>query len=312
MRWGRLVALGSVVALAGAVAACSGDESSDDAGGRTGTTEAESAAGDSEAGGGCSRDELQALADDYLAALAAHHPEGLPLASDVKATENGEEVEPGEGLWQSAGEARFTRTVVDPERCGTHTQAVLDDGGQEAIFGVRLQLADGEISEVETYVTHEGDYFLFSPDGLAESDQVEGPITTWDEPVPEEQRATRQELADIADSYFESFGPAGYVAPMRQDCWRWENGQRTTAGDCTVGLPAEGTGRGNEMITNRRYQVADVETGVVVAYVRFLDALDFHMFKVVGGEIRLIQAVVTASGHESTGWEEQEEAPGQG
>jgi hypothetical protein len=123
--------------------------------------------------------------------------------------------------------------------------------------------------------------------------------------VPEEQRATREQLVEIADAYFESFGPAGWVAPMRRDCYRWENGVRTTAGDCTVGLPPSGQGRGG--ITHRRYPIADVRTGVVVGYVRFAGALDFHMFKVVDGEIRLIQAVVTDQGHDTTGWEDQED-----
>lgn len=294
MRWGRTVALFSVVALGSVASACSGDDPPEAA--REPATEAESS--------GCSRDELGALVEDYFDALAAHDATTLPLSDEVKATENGELVEPGEGLWQTAGEARFTRSVVDTEQCGTHTQAVLEEDGVEVLAGVRLQLDDGEITESETYVSREGDYFLFSPDGLAVSDDEEGPGARWDDPVPDEQRSTREELNEIADSYFESFGPAGYVAPMREDCWRWENGQRTTAGDCTVGLPPPGTGAGG--ITNRRYQIADVETGVVVGYVRFLDALDFHMFKVVDGQIRLISAVVTAPGHEATGWEEQE------
>ena len=41
-------------------------------------------------------------------------------------------------------------------------------------------------------------------------------------------------------------------------------------------------------------------------YVLFRDSVDFHMFKVVDGEIRLIQAVVSAPGHTASGWEEQE------
>jgi hypothetical protein len=304
MRWRRRAALFAAVALTGLATACSGDDESSgpgDGGDQAGT-DGESA--------GCSRDELQTLADDYFTALAAHDPEQLPLAEDVKLTEDGQELAPGDGLWQTAGPARFTRTIVDTEQCGLHTQAVVEDRGTEVVYGVRLRLAEGEITEIETYVAREEDYFLFSPDGLVESDTIEGPTTTWDEPVPEADRLDRQELAGIADSYFESFGPAGWIAPMRTDCWRWENGRRTTAGDCSVGLPAEGTGRGNEMITNRRYAVADPGTGTVVAYVRFVDGLDFHMFKIVDGEIRLISAVVAGSS-ESTGWEDQEDDPEQ-
>jgi hypothetical protein len=39
-------------------------------------------------------------------------------------------------------------------------------------------------------------------------------------------------------------------------------------------------------------------------YVLFRDAIDFHMFKIVNGEVRLIQAVITGSGYTSTGWDD--------
>jgi hypothetical protein len=77
-----------------------------------------------------------------------------------------------------------------------------------------------------------------------------------------------------------------------------------TTGDCTTGVPP-GDGTTN-FITHRRYQMVDVEAGIVIGYVLFADALDFHMFKVVDGGVRLVSAVVTDSGHDSTGWEEQE------
>jgi hypothetical protein len=263
----------------------------------------------SEAAPNCTRKELRALVDDYFEALAAHDATSLPIASDVKFTENAKTIEVGEGLWQKAGNVRFKRSAFDTERCGTHTQAVLDEDGSPIIFGVRLQLADKKITEIETYIVHKGDYFLFDPDALTQSDGTSEDAWSevkWEDLVPEEQRSTRDELNHIADLYFESFGPAGYVAPMRHDCYRWEDGVRTTGGDCVIGLPAEGTGAGG--VTHRRYPIADVEAGIAIGYVLFLNAIDFHMVKIVNGEIRLIQAVITgtSSGYTSTGWEEKE------
>jgi hypothetical protein len=241
------------------------------------------------------------LVDDYFEALAAHDASALPVASHVKFTENAAQLSVGEGLWQKASAVRFKRSALDTERCGTHTQAVLDEDGVPIIFGVRLQLDRGQISEIESYVVREGSYFLFSPDALARSDEEGVTEVQWEALVPEEQRNTREELNHIADLYFESFGPAGHVAPMKRDCFRWEDGVRTTGGDCSFFLPAPGTGQGG--VTQRRYPIADLEAGIAIGYVLFRDALDFHMFKIFNGEIRLIQAVVTGSGYTSSGWD---------
>lgn len=265
-----------------------------------------------ESASGCTRESLRALVEDYFDALEAHDAWQLPLADDVKFTENAEQIEPGEGLWQKAESVRFKRSALDTERCGTNTEAILDEDGEPIIFGVRLQLVDDEITEIESYVVRKGTYIaagvleIFFPEGVIESDTVDVTDVRWEELVPEDQRSTREELNAIADSYFESFGPAGHIAPMKNNCFRWEDGWRTTDGDCSAWLPAEGQGLGG--ITHRRYPIADIEAGIAIGYVLFRDAIDFHMFKIIDGEIRLIEAVITGYGYESSGWEEQEEA----
>jgi hypothetical protein len=295
MRWGRsLVVLFCVVVLGASATVCSGIAGASGSGSRGDAPE-----------WSCSREELLFAAGAYLNALTGGDPATLPFSADLKATENGAVTEPGQGLWQTAGVARFQRSALDTETCGTHTQALLEEDGVDAIVGVRLKLSPDapEITEVETYVTRDGDYFLFAPEGLMASDG-ERPEVAWEEPVPAEQRSTREELIQIAGTYFDMFGGNVDRTPFQTDCDRWENGQRMTTGDCTAGVPT-GDGTSN-FITHRRYQLVDVEAGIVIAYVLFADALDFHMFKVVDGGARLISAVVTDSGHESTGWEEQE------
>jgi hypothetical protein len=257
----------------------------------------------------CARGTLRSLVDAYFEALAQHDATRLPLAPDAKFTENGARLELGQGLWQKAGPVQYKRSAIDPESCATHTQATLEEDGVAVIFGVRLQLKDGLINEVETFVVRPEDYYvfglkIFSTD-LAASDNVSS--LNWEEPVPDAQRATRDELVEIAHLYFESFGLAGIVAPIRNDCYRWEDGYQTTFGDCSLFLPEPGTVLEGG-ITHRRYDVVDVENGIAVGYVLFQDRVDFHMFKIVDGEIRLIQAVLSATGHTSTGWEEREAA----
>jgi hypothetical protein len=292
MRWVRSLAAALVVALAGSAVACTGGS----------TPVARTADSADSADTWCTRDVLRFAVGSYFLALTVRHdPDWLPFAPDLKATENGAPTTPGQGLWETATGTRLLRSAFDTDTCSTHSQALLTEDGTDVMVGVRLKLADYRITEVETYVTRQGDYFLFSPDGLLSSDQAR-PDVAWEAPVPEGQRATREELVALADQYFSMFGSSVDRAPFQSGCDRWENGQRMTSGNCTTGVPTgEGDGQSN-FITNRRYVVADVEAGVAVGYVMFGSALDFHMFKVVDGRVLLIQAVVTGSGHTSTGW----------
>jgi hypothetical protein len=251
----------------------------------------------------CARGALRWFGGAYLYLLTRHDPSPLPLSPDVRSTENGARVAPGQGLWQTAGEVRFSRFVLDTQRCQVHFEALMQDDGQDAIVGSRVRVQGGQVTEIETYVTHQGDYFVFNPDGLVQADS-QGPASLkWEDVVPEGQRSTRDELIEIADNYYESFGQTTPLAPIREDCYRWENGQPMASGDCSVGIDVGSP----SMITHRRYPMVDIEAGIVVAYVMFGDALDIHMFKVADGKVRRIDALVTDGGHTSTGWEDQEE-----
>lgn len=309
MRWGhRIVALFAAIVVSGTTLACGDDGSTDTAGsGGEGAQDTERAS----EGQSCTREKLQQVAEGYIDALAnSADPEQVSLSSDLRMTENGQEIDPGDGFWQTAGQRRLQRNVLDTESCGVHSHAVMDEDGANVIVGVRLQLdrSAQEITEIEQYVTREDDYWFWDPERLIASDDEELADLRWEDPVPEEQRSTRAELIDLADGYFESFGrPDDPRVPMENGCYRSENGLISSNGDCTLGLdpePPEGLDPlSPEIVTHRRYPVVDVEAGIVVAYVVFGDALDFHMFKVVDGEIRLIGALVTAGGHDSSGWD---------
>jgi hypothetical protein len=255
---------------------------------------------------GCTRDVLRTAAGAYYNALVAHDASRLSWAPSARVTENGTAVAPGQGFWKTAGAATFTRVSYDTDTCSVHSQAVMNDGTRPAIVGVRFKIAgagSSEITESETITTHSGDYLVFSTNGLIRSDSARTD-TRWTAAVPEAQRSTRQQLIDIADGYYSMF-TSGTVdrTPYKTNCDRWENGVRTSAGNCVFGN-ASGTGDGKDnFISHRRYPFVDVENGVVVGYVLFGSYLDFHMFKVVDGHVRLVSALVGSAGHTSTGWE---------
>ena len=246
---------------------------------------------DSTPGAQCTRESLTGVVDAYLRALSAHDAGSLPVAPGLRFTENGSELALGEGLWQTAGESLFHRNALDAERCGALTQAVIEENGSPIILGVRLQLMDGKLSEIETYVARSTE-FAFNPQGI-----LDGSAQDWESLLPE--RIRREELNAAADAYFDLFEDPATAVPFGTPCDRWENGTQTTSGDCSEGVPP------GLAITSRRYPIADQESGIAVGFVLFAGSLlDFHMFKLKSGRIHLIQAVVGPR-VSSSGWADE-------
>ena len=269
----------------------------------------------------CSREALRGLVDQYFAALAAHDPSGLPLAPNVRSTENGVEAAVGKGLWQTAGKALMRRVLVDTRQCGAHASAVLEETFSSAtvgqanalsgtkplpaegavrpiLFGVRLRVEGGRISEIESIIAREREFAFDAEGALATKDQ------DWESLLPPEERSSRLAMVAAADDYFGMFSAAPMVrTPFASPCDRWENGMFATAGG--TALPGE-DGKAAPMgahdcspkglvISNhgpRRFLV-DVEAGLVVAFVHFAGSLpDFHVFKMRNGKVERIHAVV--------------------
>jgi hypothetical protein len=300
----------------GLMSACSGDDATQREGagavaadaGAPDADVAEDAGADASALGGCTRDDLKNLVELYLQALIAHDPAPLPVSSSAKFTENGAVLALGEGFWQTAGALQFHRNVLDPESCGAVVQAVFEEQEKQVIFGLRIKLAESKLTEIETLVARSGPLpgeAFFMPNVIVTTPQPE-----WEEAVPVAERSSREELISIADAYFEGFETSGtpdYKAvPFADDCDRWENGVKTTQMNCAEQFETTPFGSFGSGITRRRYPVVDVENGIALGFVLFSGiGIDFHMFKVRGGQIHQIQAVVGPF-NGSTGWEEYE------
>jgi hypothetical protein len=276
-------------------------------GGQSSAGGASSSGGTTGIGGGspdggaanCTRADLKNVVDAYFKAMAAHDPSTLKVASAVKATENAKATKLGEGLWKTAGAVAFHRDVLDTERCGTVSEAVIDNQGTATIFGLRLKLSGAEITEIETIVVDPKNGFFPTPNGIVNSSKDD-----WEGVVPVDQRSSRTELTAAASAYFDLFSNPSAMVPFGKPCNRLENGFQTTQGDCGTGIPA-----GNLMMTHRRYPVADLEAGIAVGWVLFGGGLlDFHMFKLRGGKIQFINAVVGPSAT-SWGWPDDPPSP---
>lgn len=244
----------------------------------------------------CAREGLETVTDQFFASLEAHDPSAVPLASGVRYTENGLDVPVGKGVWETATKTIFKRKMADTKKCGTHTQAIIEekDNPKPVLYGVRLKVDKGKISEIESIVVR-GEQVLDVPAILATKDQ------DWESALPPEQRSSRLAMMAAADDYFELFvkDKKREVSDLAYSgfCDRWENGTITTKGGMNqdVMMPThdcspEGFADMTETHGPRRFLV-DEETGVVVAYALFNNVWpDFHMFKMNNGKVVWIQA----------------------
>lgn len=229
----------------------------------------------------CDRECLVGHLDAYLAAQAANDPAGLPFAANVVVSENNEVIAPGEGFFRTAGEPTYRLDIADPETGGVATQAVVREGDGYAFEMVRLKIADGEITEVETVVGREGETGpMFVPD-FATEPRREFQLSL----VPSDQNS-RLELMAAADAYWyalETNGEPEYRrAPLLPGATRIENGLATTNGSVPGGGGATPSGAGgssapqqfdtgmfvSRTIYDRRFPVVDVERGVVLSIAR--------------------------------------------
>lgn len=240
----------------------------------------------------CDREALNTTIDNYFTALSAHKASTLPLAPNLKFTENGVVLSVGEGFWKSAGKVVFSRDVLDTQTCSTVTQALVDEDGRNIIFGVRLKLNDNaQISEIEHVIAREKE-FAFRPEGVLAPDFI-----NWEAILTKEERSSRAAMIAGANDYFDMFvGEPEVNTPFSETCHRWENGTHTTRnGNCSPkGLT----------ITHgeRRVPVVDLETGVAVIFIHFARSLpDMHMFKFRNGKVEYVQAVIGAQA-ENMGW----------
>jgi hypothetical protein len=222
----------------------------------------------------CDRACLNGFVDQYLAALVAHDPSRLPLARDVKFTENGQELKLGDGLWGTASALGTYKVYADDPQAGQVVfMGVLQENGSPIILCLRLKVELRRITEIETVVTRKEASGLARPEAL-----VEKPI--FSETVPPAERRSRENMIAIANSYFSAIekGHASYV-PFDKDCNRVEDGTQTTNNptlgrgypNSTFRLGCEAqiklrAFQPDTRIRDRRFAVVDEERGLVFVF----------------------------------------------
>jgi len=244
----------------------------------------------------CDRACLEGLADQYLAALVAHDPKRLPLAADVKYTEQDQVMDVGDGFWGTATAIGgykhcFSDPVVEQVGC----MVTMHEGDHLLIMGMRLRVQLGRITEIETTYYRQGGG---GPNNIAGLDTMK-PEAIWFETIPLAQRVSRQQLITTANMYFAGLenNDGKGVYPFADDCDRMENGIHTTnnptlspnapfnafAMSCMAQFKS-GYYAVVTRIHHRRFPVVDEERGVVWTYVIFDQNGTVHTIQLTNGQ----------------------------
>ena len=231
----------------------------------------------------CDRPCLQGVADGYLKALVAHDPKLLSLDEHVRFTENGQELQLGDGFWNTAsGVGAAQQFYPDPQTQQITFVGTMREFDNLVLMATRLKVRDRRISEVETLFYRKGAGPEWSDAGVDASNSRGAGDSAWLVPLPVTQRATREQLTGIALTWLNALPhyDAKVTLPIGDDCVRYENGARVSGnprlliGDSHFNLAALGCRQQLQSgyfssisrIHHRRVVAVDPDLGTVVLW----------------------------------------------
>ena len=262
----------------------------------------------------CDRRCLLATLTDYTEALADNDISRLQVTADVRVTSNGNVVGLGKGeTWGKFRRIPYRQAFVDPETgsavfYGTLTNAPTPEPERWWFYVVRLKVVGGRIAEVEE-ISYDGTLMGTPAASLVEPDRI------YDSVLPPDERVGRERLFELADMYFDAVSRRidYHRVPWHPEC------QRREIAMYTVNSPLIAGSCGGEFkipriwwnVENRRFYVADVERGVVLAIGNFMTppaypanngSVVIEVFKIQDGMIRHIEAFMRGNGQLHSGW----------
>jgi len=251
----------------------------------------------------CDRDCLTGMITQYVDAIVAHDPSGLPLAGDVRFTENSRDLLLGEGLWQKVtGRADFRQDYIDVRKQIAASHVHLLEGDTHVLYSVLLRIDDRMISGIETLVQR------VAPDFRMQPVMLDRPLIAVNDPVPADQRMSREAMIRTALYYPEGLDIGSFEAartPFSDSAYRIENGAYMAG---TAHCPREECA---DILTQNIIEHPDIETSVaavdeemgnVLLWMNFgfTDSygpgnalVTFEAFKVWGGQIHAVNAFFT-------------------
>jgi hypothetical protein len=233
--------------------------------------------------GACTREALQAAVDAYITAQKAGDPSKMPLASQVKYTQNMKDITADKSICKTAlPKIDSQRDFLDVDSCRTFSELVITDKAHPYVIGTRLTLREGKISEINTMVTDKGDWSFDATKFLSSSKDEDWGI------LPVEKRGDRQTIINAGNAYFDKiFDWTKDTLPWDPQCYRIEGS--AIAKPCTVATS------GNSVKTTCRTYVVDMDKQALDIYCYFGFGADSHLFRLVNKKILYIHTM-TACG----------------
>jgi hypothetical protein len=265
--------------------------------------------------GTCDRACLAGFVTQYVNAMIAHKPESLPVASNVKFTEDCREMKLGEGEWAKiTGQREYRRDILDVRQGAAVSFLVIEEDSTPVLYSLRLKIADKKITEIETMAVHgQKEGMIFNIANLQTASKM---MTS----VPDKaQMNSREEMIKAALTYPAGLKIGSFVkvdSPMAPDAYRYENGMLMAGPGCTF-FPTCDVMKTQRIPTlsgiTHRVIAVDEELGVVALRMNFgpgslfqgdgeLDV--WHSYKIYGGLIHAAEAYckMVPKGTKS-GWE---------
>jgi len=263
----------------------------------------------------CDRACLRGFLTTYLDALVAHKPAAVPVAVNVKFTEDNVQKKLGEGLWQTATKLRgFRQDVLDVRQSTAASLVVVEEGNSPALFTVRLKIADQKISEIETMVVRtQAEGMIF------QIDAIQTPSKAMNLEPPAGQKNSREEAIAVAVKYPGGLKVGSFVtsgAEFAPEAYRFENGRLMAGPGCTFIAGCENI-KGQRLPTlagiKYREPIVDEEQGIVLLRMNFGPGsvrgpdpvlVPWEIFKVYGGQIHAVEAFMKVfPASMGTGWD---------
>ena len=173
----------------------------------------------------CGRTCLYQVLDRYLAALKAKDPSRAPFAAQVRTSENNVALKVGDGLWGTiTGLGDYQLKFADPQTGGIGFYGVVQEAQTASPFAVRLKVAGGRITEVETVVARPQDA------GIPFVNANEAAVPELEEMLAPDQRSSRARMIALANGYFDTLqrNDGTLHTTFDDQCNRREDGFQTT------------------------------------------------------------------------------------
>jgi hypothetical protein len=242
----------------------------------------------------CSRADLQAAADNYVAAQTTGDPFKMHMGLWVDYNEQLQNATMSTGVLSKPLKIDFHRSLLDTAGCKTFTEVVVTDPANAYVIGTVVSTGGlggpNDVSTISSVVTDKVNGWLFSPANTLKYSKAE----TWSE-IPPDQRDSRDAIVAAANAYLDLFNDKTVQVPWGSPCERLEGGLYTGKGppgapapedSCNVGVPS------GVKIIDRAY-VVDEALGAVAVLSTFGDNKlpDVHTFRVEKGKIRYVHTI---------------------